>query len=105
MRSPVLISNLACHVQIALMLRCFSMGDELVRSAALLFTRSADLEANQWGLSNCNNSSREFQSMVEMFGRPSLVLSLPPASQESVDMLTSVMQDRDIQALHQELGW
>ncbi|KAF5838018.1 hypothetical protein DUNSADRAFT_3505 [Dunaliella salina] len=36
---------LYCH-QIASILRCFSMGDEVVRAAALLFTRAADLEEN-----------------------------------------------------------
>jgi len=33
-------------MQIATILSCFSMGDELVRAAALLFTRAADLEEN-----------------------------------------------------------
>ncbi len=54
--------------QIAQVLKCFTMGDELVRSAALLFTRAADLE-------------------------------------ESVEAMTSVMQERDIHALQQQLGW
>eukprot|EP00983_Pelagomonas_calceolata_P058074 1145349-Pelagomonas_calceolata.AAC.3 len=34
------------HLQIASILQCFSMGDEAVRAAALLFTRAADLEEN-----------------------------------------------------------
>lgn len=33
-------------LQVATILRCFSTGDELVRAAALLFTRAADLEEN-----------------------------------------------------------
>lgn len=33
-------------MQVATILKCFSMGDELVRAAALLFTRAADLEEN-----------------------------------------------------------
>ncbi|KAL6748153.1 hypothetical protein V8C86DRAFT_2885468 [Haematococcus lacustris] len=55
-----------CH-QVAQVLHCFSMGSELVRCAALLFTRCADLE-------------------------------------EGMDTLTAAMQERDVHALHQELG-
>ena len=38
------LSCLAGCAQIAAILKCFTMGEELVRTAAMLFTRAADLE-------------------------------------------------------------
>lgn len=40
------ISSFPCCIQVATILSCFSMGNELVRASALLFTRAADLEEN-----------------------------------------------------------
>mmetsp|Transcript_24719 Transcript_24719/g.67372 ORF Transcript_24719/g.67372 Transcript_24719/m.67372 type:complete len:971 (-) Transcript_24719:3284-6196(-) len=81
---------LYCH-QIASILQCFSMGDEAVRAAALLFTRAADLEENLDALTSALQDY-DVLSLQQMLGWFSYCRFSNPTGHYELNLTTPVHQ-------------